>query len=596
MKKILTALLALVSSVAIGATLNPIQLLNPAGSTSGQIIQSTGPSTAPAWGSVDPLAPTTPLDFYVSPSGNDSNTGTSWGTAKLTLQAAVNAANPGGVVHAGAGTYSLTANLLMKPGVRLLCTPGATITQPTAQNLTILIDFSTNSASNASMQGCTIDGNRANNTDSTNDFLVYVGAANDVTVSNNTIRNSNGYGIDVSTGLRPIISYNKLSNFYAGPIYVITGAAQTGTRAQIIGNSITGNVGQHAITLNNSDWNIVSANTINASIQTGMTVNTAGTTVTLTAGPNFSTVSPGSFILLNGGVEFLITSVTDNTHLVVNTTPGTLTGAAAAIGPGDLVSVLSASNNVISNNSILGGAGGGIVISNFVAGESAQKNLVVGNMIRGAGEGCIELEGENTFGTQVFDNQIRGNAISNCGLGGAASASATLYGIALIEFNSSTLLNTFIDDNYVRDDQGTPTTLNWLGITSVAAGQVFVGRNTQVGTTNVGIAGGISSVTLSAGWGTTASTSNVVSYGSGFILTVSSSGTGQAANPTVTVNTRVTTSDNPPVMSCKYYGGTGTLAPVYGESPGTNATSSSILFAFNATPVAGQTYSFLCRG
>lgn len=52
MKKILAALLALVSSLAFGATLAPVQLLNPAGSTSGQAIISSGPSTAPSWGSV----------------------------------------------------------------------------------------------------------------------------------------------------------------------------------------------------------------------------------------------------------------------------------------------------------------------------------------------------------------------------------------------------------------------------------------------------------------------------------------------------------------------------------------------------------------
>lgn len=51
MKKILLAL-ALVSGAAQAATLNPIQLLNPAGSSSGQTIVSTGASTAPAWASV----------------------------------------------------------------------------------------------------------------------------------------------------------------------------------------------------------------------------------------------------------------------------------------------------------------------------------------------------------------------------------------------------------------------------------------------------------------------------------------------------------------------------------------------------------------
>lgn len=53
MKRILTALaLACAAVSSFGATLNPIQLLNPAGSTSGQAIVSTGASTAPAWGNV----------------------------------------------------------------------------------------------------------------------------------------------------------------------------------------------------------------------------------------------------------------------------------------------------------------------------------------------------------------------------------------------------------------------------------------------------------------------------------------------------------------------------------------------------------------
>lgn len=52
MKRILALALALFASATFAATLNPIQLLNPAGSTAGQAILSTGPSTAPHWASV----------------------------------------------------------------------------------------------------------------------------------------------------------------------------------------------------------------------------------------------------------------------------------------------------------------------------------------------------------------------------------------------------------------------------------------------------------------------------------------------------------------------------------------------------------------
>lgn len=577
-------------TMADGITNSPIS-----GST-GSFTTLSASSTVSGTGFSNLIGNTTNKDIYVSTAGNDSNSGIGWGLAKLTLQAAVNAAGTNGTVHVGSGTYSLTSTLNMQPNTRLLCVDGAVITQPNAQNLTTLIDFSVNAANGASVQNCTINGNRSNNTDNASAFLLYVGPANDVTITGNLIENGNGYGIDVSTGLRPVITYNRWTNFYVGPIYVITGAGQTKTYGQIVGNTMYGAIGQHAITLNNSDWNMVSGNTVSAALQTGMTVSTSGTTVTSTGGPNFSALVPGSFIILNGGAEFLITSIASNTSLTVNSTPGTLTNVPAAAGPGDLISLLAASQNTIAQNSTTGGVGGGIVVSNFVTGESTQKNNVIENSILKTGEGCIELESENTFSTQVFDNQIRGNNIADCGVGGTAVASNTQYGIALIDFNPNTLLNTFVDGNYVRDDQGTATTANWLGLTSVGVGQVFVGKNTNVGTTNPGIAGGISSITLSGGWGTTATTSNIVSLGDAFYFQINSSGTGQSASPSVTVNTRATTSDQPPTMACQDVGGSGTSQPLIGQNPGTNSSASLQLFIYNGTPTAGQNYIILCRG
>lgn len=46
------ALAALLSFAALAATTTPVQLLNPSGSTAGQAIISTGPSSAPVWGAV----------------------------------------------------------------------------------------------------------------------------------------------------------------------------------------------------------------------------------------------------------------------------------------------------------------------------------------------------------------------------------------------------------------------------------------------------------------------------------------------------------------------------------------------------------------
>jgi hypothetical protein len=53
MKRLLTGALALLLSLAASATTyTPIQLLNPAGSVSGQVIVSSGPTTVAAWGGI----------------------------------------------------------------------------------------------------------------------------------------------------------------------------------------------------------------------------------------------------------------------------------------------------------------------------------------------------------------------------------------------------------------------------------------------------------------------------------------------------------------------------------------------------------------
>lgn len=52
MKKILSIFALLFSSVAFATTLVPVQTINPTGSTSGQVVLSNGPVTAPSWGNV----------------------------------------------------------------------------------------------------------------------------------------------------------------------------------------------------------------------------------------------------------------------------------------------------------------------------------------------------------------------------------------------------------------------------------------------------------------------------------------------------------------------------------------------------------------
>lgn len=55
MKRALTLFTGMALALSsVAATLNPIQLLNPSGSSAGQAIVSSGPGSAPAWGSIAP--------------------------------------------------------------------------------------------------------------------------------------------------------------------------------------------------------------------------------------------------------------------------------------------------------------------------------------------------------------------------------------------------------------------------------------------------------------------------------------------------------------------------------------------------------------
>jgi hypothetical protein len=61
------------------------------------------------------------------------------------------------------------------------------------------------------------------------------------------------------------------------------------------------------------------------------TVNTSGTAVTWVSGANFSSLTGGSSLSING-VAYFVSSVTSNTAMVLTTSAGTLTGAVTAWG------------------------------------------------------------------------------------------------------------------------------------------------------------------------------------------------------------------------------------------------------------------------
>lgn len=107
---------------------------------------------------------------------------------------------------------------------------------------------------------------------------------------------------------------------------------------------------------------------------------------------------------------------------------------------------------------------------------------------------------------------------------------------------------------------------------------------------NRGSSIGASNITLSSGWGSSAT---VTASGTSqrFTATVTASGTA-AANPTIAINF-TNTWPLTPIFICKMVGGTGVVANVTGEN---TASTGSMTLTFNATPASGSTYIFNCHG
>ncbi|NDQ56960.1 MAG: hypothetical protein GZ088_07795 [Acidipila sp.] len=91
--------------------------------------------------------------------------------------------------------------------------------------------------------------------------------------------------------------------------------------------------------------------------------------------------------------------------------------------------------------------------------------------------------------------------------------------------------------------------------------------------------------TLSAGWGTTSTVTSVTGTDQAWQITVNSSGTGQAANPTITLSFHDGTWTNAPITVSKMVGGSGIVTALT-EAP----TDTTNEITFQGTPVAGKTY------
>lgn len=546
-------------------------------------------------------------EFYAKPAasgGNDANNGQTWATAKATPQAAINAAGNNGRVIIGNGTFFLTSPLAMRPGGRVTCLPGAEITQANGANLASFIDFLANAAHGATLEQCTINGNRANNSDNKDRFLIRVDDANDVQILSNKLRNSVGYGVYIKNGVRPIIAGNTIENTYIAGIGILPDLTGKATAGRITNNVINGPIGQHAIKARSSDRNIISGNRIASAQLVSTVVNTSASStanqyvIVASAGYNLNGAVAGQFITLDGGIEFYIISTSGSpvtaleTRVASGTWPGPQSGKSAIIGDGDLINISNTAFNEVSRNEITGGGAGGIVVHNFDSTSVSSVSNVVGqNSVTGTAAACISVQAISSGSTVVAENVVTGNILIDCGLGRDAGEPGNRTAIGVFDAVPSRVTRTIVTNN-VTKGYSESMLYNIYG-KNVYPGQILAGDNSASGVVNAGIKDGIS-VALGTGWGDGASIvpGSEVTMGSSYRFTVASGTTNFSSNPLMTVTTRATTPDQPPIQNCKMATGTGILAPISGEH---NAGAGSQVLVYRGTPIASSTYEIYCR-
>lgn len=129
----------------------------------------------------------------------------------------------------------------------------------------------------------------------------------------------------------------------------------------------------------------------------------------------------------------------------------------------------------------------------------------------------------------------------------------------------------------------TPNTTGWSGVGSL--------QNTLV-ISNQGTASANGNFALSGGWGTTAAATATAGFAQHFRTTITASGTGQAANPTITVTLPNALPAATTICTATMVGGTGTQTSI---NQTTNSATAPV-FTFNGTPGAASTYvvDFVC--
>jgi parallel beta-helix repeat protein len=390
--------------------------------------------------------------YYVSPSGNDSNSGLSTATAFLTLQQAANTTQPGDVVYALTGTYkgaNVTSTVL---GINTPGTAAAPIAYRAYPGNTPTLSFSSftgigfgSTAAYIEVNGFTVNGNNQNVTlaqASTADAIANPGnypqfngncifadgrtstsKPNHLSILNNVVSNC-GAGIGLNGVDYVTISGNTVFNcawydaYGTSAISILASYnsdTSTATKIVITGNKVYNNyelIPYHVtnpLAISDGEGIIIDTN-MNSSITTSGITYAAYTGRTLIANNViFDNGSSAIEIYASAHVDVVNNSTYGNLHTPVATAVSTTTGLnyAPPSGRGELA-VLSASDVNVYNNilysytgqnpyNVTGCASGCGLTANY---NMYYNGSNIGNAVNGAND---------LYANPVYVNALTGN-------------------------------------------------------------------------------------------------------------------------------------------------------------------------------------------
>jgi hypothetical protein len=394
------------------------------------------------------------------------------GTTHATIQDAINAANSagGGIVYIPPGTHTLTNELAMRSNIRLVgAGPNTIITQGSTANLTNMINFSTNSADDASIENCTIDGNRANNT--SGNSLISLSTRTGNKVLHNIIKNALGAGVLMTAGNGNEILHNKFDAIFSNAIWIEPSSTSI-TNTRVIGNYCT-RWGGHFVALRRASGNTVALN-IGEGTQLTAVVNAATSIVTWVSGTKFSTLLSGMFANVDG-TEVKILSVDSATQLTVDTDLGSQSSEAMIAGSGDGITMSSGNGNGITDNYIRRAMSNGFVVHNSIGTTNTTQTRLVGNHAEQNGDVGFWIRDDDGAGLTIDSTLLSSNTAIANGIAGH-----TLFD-AGIKLSGASVNNTAIHGNMFRDSQGTPTQLVAIAMDSATGTGNKVGINYVAG-------------------------------------------------------------------------------------------------------------------